>query len=171
MLPDPLHPAVVHFPIVLVVLLPIAALVALWAIHRGRPARWTWAVPLSLSAALALSAWVALQTGEADEERVERVVSESALHEHEEAGERFFVLSGVLLLIVAAGMTGGTLGRAGRILSTVGSIGLIYAGVQVGEAGGELVYQHGAASAYTQDAAVGGDGAGGELPEMEEDDD
>jgi uncharacterized membrane protein len=171
MLPEPLHPAVVHFPMVLVVLLPIAALLALWAIRRGRPARWTWAVPLGLSAALALSAWVALQTGEAEEERVERVVSESALHEHEEAGERFFLLSGVLLLIAAAGMAGGTLGRAGRILSTVGSIGLVYAGVQVGAAGGELVYEHGAASAYVQDGAAGGDGAGGALLETDDDDD
>ena len=171
MLPDPLHPAVVHFPIVLVVLLPIAALLALWAIRRGRPARWSWAVPLALSAALALSAWVALQTGESEEERVEQVVSESALHEHEEAGERFLVLSGVLLLIAATGMAGGTLGRAGRILTTVGAIGLIYAGVQVGAAGGELVYQHGAASAYVDGAAAGGEGAGGALLDRDEDDD
>jgi hypothetical protein len=155
---------------VLVVLLPIAALVALWAIRRGGSARWSWAVPLGLSAALALSAWVALQTGESEEERVERVVSESALHEHEEAGERFLVLSGVLLLVAVAGMAGGPLGRAGRILSTVGSIGLVYAGVQVGAAGGELVYEHGAASAYVS-ATAGGDGAGGALLETEEDDD
>lgn len=171
MLPEPLHPAVVHFPMVLVVLLPIAALVAIWAIRRGGSARWSWAVPLGLAAALTLSAWVALQTGEAEEERVERVVAEPALHEHEEAGERFFVLSGVLLLIAAAGMVGGTVGRAGRILSTVGSIGLVFAGVQVGAAGGELVYQHGAASAYVEGAAAGGDGAGGLFLEAEEDDD
>lgn len=171
MLPDPLHPAVVHFPMVLVVLLPIAALVALWAIRRGGSARWSWAVPLGLSAALALSAWVALQTGESEEERVEQVVSESALHEHEEAGERFLVLSGVLLLVAVAGMAGGPLGRAGRILSTLGSIGLVYAGVQVGAAGGDLVYRHGAASVYVEGAAAGGDGSAGALLEPDEDDD
>ena len=34
-----------------------------------------------------------------------------------------------------------------RLLSTVGAVGLVAAGVQVGAAGGELVYDHGAASA------------------------
>lgn len=171
MLPEPLHPAVVHFPMVLVVLLPIAALIALWAIRRGRVARWAWATPLALAAALALSSFVALRTGEAEEERVERVVAESALHEHEEAGERFFVLSGVLLLVFATGLAGGTLGRAGRLLATVGSVGLVYAGVQVGAAGGELVYQHGAASAYVQGAPAGAEESGGPLLETNENDD
>jgi uncharacterized membrane protein len=35
MLPDPLHPIVVHFPIVLVVLLPAFAIGALLVIRRG----------------------------------------------------------------------------------------------------------------------------------------
>ena len=85
MLPDPLHPAVVHFPIVLVILLPIFALGALWAIRRGASARLAWAMPLAVAAALAASAWFAVETGEGQEERVESVLSESVLHEHEEA--------------------------------------------------------------------------------------
>ena len=36
MLPNPLHPAVVHFPIVLMFLLPISAGVALWALFREK---------------------------------------------------------------------------------------------------------------------------------------
>jgi hypothetical protein len=80
---------------------------------------------------------------------VESVVAEDPLHEHEEAAERFLVLSGVLLLVAATGMAGGTLGQAGRLLSTVGAFGLVLAGVQVGASGGELVYEHGAASVYT----------------------
>ena len=39
MIPEPLHPAVVHFPIVLVVLLPLAAMTALLLIRRGEEAR------------------------------------------------------------------------------------------------------------------------------------
>jgi uncharacterized membrane protein len=151
MLPDPLHPAVVHFPIVLVMLLPIFALGALWAIRRGSSARLAWAVPVAVAAALTLSAWVAIQTGEAQEERVEPVLaSERPLEGHEEAAERFLLLSGVLLLITGAGLAGGVVGRAGRVVSTVGAFGLILAGYQVGESGGDLVYEHGAASAYAQ---------------------
>jgi uncharacterized membrane protein len=148
MLPDPLHPAVVHFPISLVVFLPIVALLALWAIRRGAPTRRVWAVPLAVAALLVASSWAALLTGEADGERVAPVIGESLIHAHEEAAERFVVLAGVLLLIGASGMAPGTLGRAGRLLTTVGAIGLLVSGIQVAAAGGELVYHHGAASAY-----------------------
>ena len=60
----PLHPLVVHFPIVLAVLLPISAAVALWAIRKGTTPRRAWAVPVIMAVALALSALVAVKTGE-----------------------------------------------------------------------------------------------------------
>ena len=154
MLPDPLHPAVVHFPIVLMFLVPIAAVLAVWAIRRGADTRRTWAIPLALATALAVSAFVALRTGEAEEDRVEAVVSEAALHEHEEAAERFLVLSGVLLLVAGAGLVRGDLGRAARLVTVVGSFGLVVAGVQVGAEGGELVYEHNAGSAYSDGATA-----------------
>ena len=98
MLPDPLHPAVIHFPIVLMVLLPLVAAWALWTIRRGaRPAA-AWLVPLVTAAALALSSWIAVETGEREEDRVERVVPEASMHGHEEAAERFHdLLSRVVL--------------------------------------------------------------------------
>jgi uncharacterized membrane protein len=154
MLPDPLHPAVVHFPIVLVFLVPIAAVLAVWAIRRGADTRRTWAIPLVLATALALSAFVALRTGEAEEDRVEAVVPETAIHAHEEAAERFLVLSGVLLLVAGAGLFRGDLGRAARLVTIVGSLGLIVAGVQVGDEGGKLVYEHNAGSAYAEGATA-----------------
>lgn len=150
----PLHPLVVHFPVVLVVLLPISALVALWAIRRGTNARRAWAVPLALAAALAGSAYVALETGEDQEEKVERVVSEQAFETHEEAAERFLVLSGVLVVVVGAGLLGGAMGRAARMVATVGAVGLIAAGVQVGHSGATLVYRENAASAYANSAGA-----------------
>lgn len=169
MLPEPLHPVVVHFPIVLVVLLPLFALGALWAIRRGVAPLRAWAIPVAVAAALAGSTFVAVQTGDAEEDRVERVVPENALHEHEEAAERFLVLSGVLLLISGVGLAGGTLGRAARLLTTAGSIALIAAGVQVGAAGGDLVYRHNAGSAYTS-AGVQADAGTPERTTHESDD-
>lgn len=153
MLPEPLHPAVVHFPIVLMILLPFFALGALWAIRRGSRPRMAWALPLAVSAALAASALAAVRTGEAQEEKVEDVVGERALHEHEEAAERFQILAGVLLLVAATGLAGGRVGTAGRWLTVVGSVGVALTGVQVGSSGGELVYEHGAASAYRRAGA------------------
>lgn len=148
MLPDPLHPAVVHFPIVLTFLLPIVALVALWAIRRGTAPRRAWAIPLIVSAALAVSSWVAVETGESQEDRVERVVPEQAFESHEEGGKQFLVLSGALVLVVAVGLASGIVGRSARIIATVGAFALIVHAARVGHSGGQLVYRYGAARAY-----------------------
>lgn len=155
MLPDPLHPAIVHFPIVFMILLPIAAAVALWAIRRGSRVRAAWAVPIGFAAALTLSAWLAVETGEAQEDRVEAAVTKRAIHPHEEAAERFLLLSGVLLVISGAGLLGGRLGRLARLATIAGAVGVAGAGAQVGHTGGKLVYQYGAASAYTQSGPNG----------------
>jgi len=155
MLPNPLHPAVVHFPVVLALLLPFFAAGALWAIRRGTTPRRAWAIPVALALALALSAWVAVQTGEAQDERVERVVAEQPLEAHEEAAELFLTLSGGLALLVAAGLVRGRVGRLSRGLATAGAVALVVVAAQVGHSGGQLVYRYGAASAYT-----GGQGAG-----------
>lgn len=160
MIPNPLHAAVVHFPIVLMVLMPIVAMVALWTIRRGAVPRKAWVVPVATAAALTLSSWGAVETGEREEEKVEAVVAESALHGHEEAAERFLLLSGVLLLLTSAGLLGGPVGRVARGGATTGALGLVAVGAQVGHSGGELVYRDGAASAYTGEAAVSASVAG-----------
>jgi uncharacterized membrane protein len=148
----PLHPLIVHFPIVLTFLLPISIAGALWAVRKGTTPRKGWAVPVVVAAALTVSAFVASRTGEAEEERVERVVTERAIETHEEAAERFVVLSGVLLVVSLAGFLPRTVGQAARLVTTAGALGLIVAGVQVGHSGGTLVYREGAASAYTNAA-------------------
>ncbi|CAN5825876.1 hypothetical protein BH11GEM1_BH11GEM1_08270 [soil metagenome] len=150
MLPNPLHPAVVHFPVVLAFLLPLFALGALWTIRRGTAPRRAWAVPVALSAALALSAWAAVQTGGAQEERVEKIVADQPLNTHEDAAELFLTLSGALLLVTAAGLAGGVVGRSARVLATGGATALVIMAINVGHSGGELVYRYGAASAYTE---------------------
>ena len=153
MWPDPLHPAVVHFPIVLMVLLPVVGGVALWAIRRGARPPVAWTVPVVAAAALALSSWVAVETGENEEDVVEPVVAEAAVHEHEEDAELFLVLSGALLLVTAAGLLRGAPGRAARLGAIAGAVGLAALGARVGHSGGNLVYRDGAASAYTEGPA------------------
>lgn len=154
MLPQPLHPAVVHFPIVLVVILPIAAIVGLVLIRRGESVQRVWAPVVVLAAALAGSAFLAVRTGEAEEERVEDIVTEAAIHTHEEAAELFFPLSAGVLLLVAAGLLKGSVGKGARTVATVAALGLLVSGYRVGHTGGSLVYEHGAAAAYTSDAGT-----------------
>ncbi len=150
MLPDPLHPAVVHLPVALAVLMPLIGIGFLIAIQRGLlPAR-SWAAVVVFQFALALSAWAALETGHHEEERVERVVAERHIEEHEEAAERFLGLAAATALLTATGLFAGGLGRAGRISATAAMAIVLAAAVAAGHLGGQLVYRYGAASAYTE---------------------
>jgi len=174
-LPDPLHPAIVHLPIALAMLMPLAALAGTVAIRLGLvPAR-SWAAVFALQLALVLGGWAALETGEDEEDQVERVVAERHIEAHEERAERFEQLAAISLLVFAAGLLPGAAGGIPRGVSVALALVVLGAGVQVGHTGGELVYQHGAASAYTQTASVAVGAAsphrGHEDEEEDEDDD
>ena len=154
MLPDPLHPAIVHFPLVLAFLLPIFAVGAVWAIRRGARPRRAWSIPVAAAIVLAASAWAAVETGEAQDERVERVVAEQPLSAHEEMAETFFRFSVGVTALAVAGLVGGIAGSAARLATSVGSLALVLGALRVGHSGGQLVYRHGAASAYAQTAGT-----------------
>lgn len=171
MLPEPLHPAVVHFPIVLTFLLPVAVLAALWRIRRGALPNRAWRVPVLAAAALAASAWVAVETGEADEDAVERVVAEAPIGRHEEAAEQFLLLSGGIVVLAGLGLLRGPVGTTARLATLAGALGLVVAGTLVGHSGGELVYRHGAAAAHVASGAQGPAGAAEVGRAAERDDD
>jgi hypothetical protein len=144
------HPKLVHVPMALAVLMPLVAAglaIAWW--RRWLPPR-AWAIAVVLQAILFGSGILAMRSGEADEDRVEQVVSHAAIEEHEHAAEAFVWASGAVLGLVA--LTGLLAGRrAGLSLASVATVGtfvVLALGVRTGQAGGGLVYQHGAASAY-----------------------
>jgi uncharacterized membrane protein len=148
MFPDPLHPAVVHLPIALAVIIPVFAILGTWLIYQSFLPERSWVLIVLLQALLVGSSWVALETGEEEEERVESVVAEDPIEAHEEAAERFLLLAGIGLLASGAGLLSGRGGATGRIVGTVATVAVLAAGVSVGHSGGELVYKHGAANAY-----------------------
>jgi uncharacterized membrane protein len=152
MIPDPLHPAIVHFPIVLAVLTPLLAAGAFWAIHSGRLPGRSWLGIVILQVVLVGTAWIATETGERDEDRVERVVAERPIEEHEEDAERFLTLAALVLPLAAAGMLAGRVGAINRALTIALSMAALGAAGFAGHSGGELVYRHGAAMAYSQPA-------------------
>lgn len=148
MVPEPLHPALVHFPIVLALLAPLLAGGFFLAIQSKRlPAR-AWLAVVGLQLAIVATGWMTAETGEEEEERVERVVAEDPIEEHEEAAETFLWLAGITLPIAAAGLMPGGLGGAARGLALVASLAAAVAVARVGHTGGLLVYEHGAALAY-----------------------
>jgi uncharacterized membrane protein len=157
MLPQPLHPAVVHFPIVLMFILPLVAVGAAWAIHDGARLRtWGWAV--LVAAALTGSAWIAVDAGHDQAEKVEKVVEKRFVEQHMEAAELFSIVATVVLGVALLGLLRGATGKTCRVLTVLGAVVVAVLGVRAGKYGGDLVYKHGAASAYAQPAPAGGAG-------------
>jgi hypothetical protein len=90
------------------------------------------------------------RTGEAEEERVEDVVSERALETHEERGEVFTWLAGMALAAGVAALVIPTRRAqlAAAAAASVAAVAVGGAAYWVGHSGGELVYKNGAAAAY-----------------------
>ena len=156
-MPYPLHPAVVHFPVALSVLIPFVAAAGLWATLRKGAHRALWAPVVAVSLLLTASAWVALETGQDQEEAVEGVVSESLIHGHEEAAEGLLAGSAVLAVVILAGLVPGALGKGARYAAVPVALVVLALAFRVGKSGGELVYTHGAAAAYVQSGGGGGE--------------
>ncbi len=145
----PLHPAIVHVPMGLAIIVPFIAVVVALALVKGKITRTTWLVVVALQAALLVGALVAINTGGREADKVERIVGEGPIAQHEEAAETFAWAAGITLaasiavMVVpfkAAGVT-----ALATALLMFGVMGL---GVRTGHAGGRLVYVHGAAAAY-----------------------
>jgi len=142
-LPNPLHPAVVHFPIVLLLL---GSAVAVAAAFTKR-----WQLPQIAAVLLALGAIgsvVAVQTGERDGEIVsETPALEAVLEQHEAWAERTQVAAIVVALLAATALVTTrwpVAARTLRILTAVGGLAAIWCVGATGHYGGQLVYRHGA---------------------------
>jgi hypothetical protein len=159
-LPSPLHPAIVHLPIAIAVLLPLFALGALWAIHKGVRSMWAWGVPVSLLSLLLLSGLAAKQTGGADGERMEHVVGEQAVESHEEAAEGFIVATGAVLALALVGFARARVGTIARGVTAAGTIALLGLGYNVGHSGGAMVYRDGSTLSAS---SMGAPASGSEL--------
>ena len=143
----PLHPIVVHFPIVLGVLLPFAAILVWWGIKKNMVQQKVWAVVIALALVYGASALVAVEMGEKDEDKVEEVVAEKLIEEHEEIGEMIPWIAGGLLL-VSISVYYFRNSHAARLAFVVLSLAAIIPLANAGHTGGQLVYKYGAAKAH-----------------------
>lgn len=144
----PLHPAIVHIPIGVAFVVPIAAGIGAWLIWKKK-GKMAWLVAAVLQAVVVTSGFIAMETGEDDEDLVEEIVGHDAIHEHEEAAELFVWLSvGILVGAAATLLAPGAIGRWLSIVTTAGAVAAIPFVITVGHLGGELVYVRGAANAH-----------------------
>jgi uncharacterized membrane protein len=155
----PLHPAIVHLPLAIAILMPLVASGFAWALWTGRVRPRAWLAVVALQALLLGSGLVATRTGEAEEERVENVIQKSALHRHEALADQFVWAGGFTLVLAGLVLVVQRPAAVRALVSGVAASTLVVAalGLRVGHAGGQLVYVHGAASAYAQPTATPGD--------------
>ena len=144
------HPKVVHLPIALAILMPLVTGGVALAWWRGWVDRRFWVLVLLLQAALAGSGLIAMNTGEAEEERVEEIVPERYIESHEEAAEAFVWASAIVLalMLLPLVLPQGPLRSAAAAAAVLGTLLVFGLGYRTGEAGGRLVYEHGAGQVY-----------------------
>jgi uncharacterized membrane protein len=155
----PFHPSVVHLPIVISFILPILILIFSLMIKKNAMGAKAWIVILGLQIFTTATGYLALETGEVEEDVVERIVAKKLIGEHEEAAE-LFVGSTVIALVL--GISAFFIRREFqfKIQMALVLISFIsaYLAFRAGKLGGELVYKHGAAQAYiTESTKVSGE--------------
>jgi uncharacterized membrane protein len=148
----PLHPMIVHFPMALTFILPVLVVVFAYMIKINKMTPKGWLIIVGLQLAVVITGYISLETGETEEHSVEKVVSKDLIHDHEEAAE-IFVGSTVLALVLSIGVFFIRKEFQLPIKLGIALIGLVscYLAYKTGTLGGELVYKHGAASAYQTD--------------------
>ena len=144
LLPNPLHPAVVHFPIVLLLLGAACAIVAAFWRKHYVPA---FAATLLLLGAL--GTWAAVESGESDGGLLENGSPQvqSLVDEHETWAKRTLAISIVAALAAVGSVLVGRwprMGRAVAVVAAVASGAAAYGVYETGHRGGALVYRHGA---------------------------
>jgi len=145
----PVHPMIVHFPLALTFILPILILVFAYLIKTNKMAPQGWLIIIGLQLVVVATGYISLETGENEEDLVAKVLDKKLINEHEEAAE-IFVGSAVIGLVLSIGVFFIRNEIQFPIKLAIAVIGLLscYLAFQAGSLGGELVYKHGAASAY-----------------------
>ena len=145
----PLHPAIVHVPMGLAIIIPFVALGIAVALIKGAVTRRTWIVVVALQAVLLGGALAAIRTGGIEVDKVVRVVGEAPIEQHEAAAEVFaWGAAAVLAVSVAVLVVPFKAATATALATSLLMFGVMGLGIRTGHAGGRLVYVHGAAAAY-----------------------
>ncbi|MFL5260977.1 MAG: DUF2231 domain-containing protein [Anaeromyxobacteraceae bacterium] len=150
----PLHPALVHLPIGLALVAPALVLGIGVAVLRGALPRRAWWIAVGLQVFLVAGGIAAAQLGDREEKLVARVVPKSLIHEHEERAEAFLWSAGLGVgALAAAGLLLAARPRSAVALAVATTLATAGLALYAGKAGGALVYDHGAASAWHSDPA------------------
>lgn len=142
-LPSPLHPALVHFPIVLILVGTMVAIVAIFFRRRFLPV-----LSAGVLAAAALGTVAAAWTGGQEEEMAGELTpqAEHALDEHEDWGmatRNVTLVAAALAIAAAVTLRWSRLSRGLAVLAAAASLGASFCVAQAGHYGGQVVYRYG----------------------------
>ena len=151
MKPELFHPAIVHLPLGVSIVLPVLGLLGLWLHFKRRDesavfARF-WAGLMVCLIAASIGAFLAHETGEAGEHAIGKSMPEGVIELHEKYSKIFSALLyaatavGVLVFLLRGRLRGYAV-----LAVTVLCSAALFAGILTGNAGGELVYKHKAAN-------------------------
>ena len=143
----PLHPAIVHLPIGIALMLPILNILFFWLFKTGKAKREASMILIIMHLGLATTSFLAMQLGEIEEEKIEHQIDHNALENHEHKGE-FYAQATIALALVSVLLVFTRGRRFEQVLGLlfIGQIILIFFTYQVGHSGAQLVYKHDAAT-------------------------
>src|SRR5262249_17024489 len=142
-IPDPIHPAIVHFPIVLVFLGTLISILTIFT-RRGALPQFT-ALILILAAGAAQLA-VITRNNQIDDLVQRMPESRPLLHYHVEWGERTQTAAAVAAcsaVVALAFYKARTFRRVMAFVTTIIAVGACYCALKAAESGQEMVYHHG----------------------------
>ena len=157
----PFHAMIIHFPLALTFIMPLLILVFAFMLRSNKMSHKAWLIIIGLQIMTTVTGYIALDSGEDEEQMVEKVVNKKFIHEHEEAAEIFVGATVVaLVLSIAAFFLKTELQFLAQMLVCLVSLISCYLAYNTGNLGGGLVYSHGAASAYVKGSPLDSSGAG-----------
>lgn len=146
----PFHPQIVHLPLALSVILPLLALIVLICIRKQKFSTHVWILVAGLQVLTTASGYLAMETGEDDEQAVGKLIGKPLVHAHEESAEMFVAFSVAASVLAIATVVVKTSAQFYLMLVTVVlMLGQSALGWRAGRSGGELIYVHKAANAHT----------------------
>jgi uncharacterized membrane protein len=146
----PNHPQLVHLPLVLSFVMPILSLVFVWFLKTNKMHKNAWIILVGFQICIVATAYISLETGETEEDKVERLVGKKNLHSHEEKAE-IFVATAVLSLslLIVTYFIKAQFQFYAQLLTVLSLVITSITAYGAGQSGFKLVYQFAAASAYT----------------------
>lgn len=145
---SPQHPMFVHFPLALIWISLLLAVLIIVGIKKWNWQKSVWGLLVVLYGVQVMTTYISMKLGENEEDKVEKIVGENNFEAHEEAAEQFMFFTLFLFALSFAPLFFKKQETAWVSLVLIANLLGAFISIGVGHSGGKLVYRYNAASAY-----------------------